>query len=132
MPRRHAFTFRPRIERLEDRTVPTTFTVNTTAMDLAADGQVSLLEAIQAANTNAPAGDAPAGTAGLDTIRFTPALNGQTITVPAPGLTVSEDLTITGPGAGREFFERADAEVAWPPDMDLAVAVAARFGLEVL
>jgi mannose-6-phosphate isomerase-like protein (cupin superfamily) len=41
-------------------------------------------------------------------------------------------LTITGPGRGREFFERADAEVPWPPDMELAVAVAARHGLEVL
>ena len=34
-------------------------------------------------------------------------------------------LTITGPGPAREFFECADAEVAWPPDMDAAVALAA-------
>jgi mannose-6-phosphate isomerase-like protein (cupin superfamily) len=41
-------------------------------------------------------------------------------------------LTITGPGRGREFFERADAEITWPPDMDQAAAVAARYGLEVV
>ena len=41
-------------------------------------------------------------------------------------------LTITGPGRGREFFEQADAEIAWPPDMDRAVALAARYDLEVI
>jgi hypothetical protein len=41
-------------------------------------------------------------------------------------------LTIVGPGRGREFFEQADAEVAWPPDMGAAVALAARFGVEVM
>jgi mannose-6-phosphate isomerase-like protein (cupin superfamily) len=40
-------------------------------------------------------------------------------------------LTITGPGRAREFFESADAEVGtWPPDMDAALAVAARHGVE--
>ena len=41
-------------------------------------------------------------------------------------------LTITGPGRGREFFEAADAEVSWPPDMDVAAAVAERYGLEIV
>src|SRR4051812_43794380 len=50
-----------RVEPLEDRTVPTLFTVNTTAMNLSFDGKVSLLEAITSANTNSSYGDAPAG-----------------------------------------------------------------------
>ena len=40
-------------------------------------------------------------------------------------------LTITGPGRAREFFECADAEAGtWPPDMDVALAVADRYGVE--
>jgi RTX calcium-binding nonapeptide repeat (4 copies) len=97
-------SFRPRVELLEARTVPTVFTVDTAAMTLAPDGQVSLWEAIAAANTNAPFGDAPAGSPGLDTIRFAHSLNGQTIVYPASvnteGLSAVEDLTIVGPGAG--------------------------------
>jgi hypothetical protein len=46
--------FRHRVERLEDRTVPALFTVNSTAMDFVVNGQITLLEAIQAANTNGP------------------------------------------------------------------------------
>jgi hypothetical protein len=41
-------------------------------------------------------------------------------------------LTIVGPGQGRQFFEQADAEITWPPDMDAAVALAARFGVDVM
>ena len=42
-------------------------------------------------------------------------------------------LTITGPGRGREFFERVDAEITtFPPDMDRALALAARHDLEVM
>jgi mannose-6-phosphate isomerase-like protein (cupin superfamily) len=41
-------------------------------------------------------------------------------------------LTIIGPGSGQQFFERADAEISWPPDMDAAFALAARFGVEVM
>jgi len=48
------------------------------------------------------------------------------------GTTACRFLTITGPGRGREFFEQADAEVTWPPDMNVAVAVAARYDLEVI
>jgi hypothetical protein len=101
--RRHRSRCQPRLEQLEDRSVPTTFTVTTTAMTLDLDGKVSLWEAIAAANLNAPVGDAPAGTAGADTINFAPSLNGQTLVISAAtpdGLPVAEDLTINGPGAG--------------------------------
>src|SRR5262245_44939331 len=59
--RRQPTRGRPRLEELEDRCVPTVFTVSSTAMNLNVDGQVTLLEAITAANNDAPAGDAPAG-----------------------------------------------------------------------
>lgn len=45
-------------------------TVNGTTDTIAVDGTCTLREAITAANTNAVAGDCPAGTAGLDEIRF--------------------------------------------------------------
>src|SRR5262245_3926011 len=91
-------------ERLDDRTVPTVITVTTSAMNLDSDGKVSLWEAVAAANLNIPFVDAPAGSAGLDTIRFATSLNGQTIgytpAIVSDGLTIAEDLTIDGPGAG--------------------------------
>ena len=54
----------------------TTFVVTTAADGIGADGQVSLREAVTAANTNAPSGDAPAGSVGFDAIRFAPSLSG--------------------------------------------------------
>src|SRR5437879_4214560 len=39
--------------------------------------------------------------AGADTITFAPALNGQTITLTTGELLVSDDVTITGPGANQ-------------------------------
>src|SRR5207302_280576 len=50
---------------------------------------LSLREAIGLANVNP----------GADTITFAPALNGQTITLTTGELQVSDDVTITGPGA---------------------------------
>lgn len=47
-----------------------TITVTGTGDTIAVDGFVTLREAISAANTNGPAGDAPAGDPGLDTINF--------------------------------------------------------------
>jgi mannose-6-phosphate isomerase-like protein (cupin superfamily) len=42
-------------------------------------------------------------------------------------------LTITGPGGARAFFEEADAEItSFPPDMDAALAVAARNAVEAM
>jgi len=42
-------------------------------------------------------------------------------------------LTITGPGGGRAFFEEVDAEVTtFPPDMDVALAVAGRNAVEAM
>ena len=42
-------------------------------------------------------------------------------------------LTITGPGGARAFFEEADAQItAFPPDMDAALALAARNSVEAM
>jgi len=58
------------LEPLEVRAVPAVITVTGTGDTIAADGFVTLREAITAANTNAASGDAAAGDAGLDTIQF--------------------------------------------------------------
>jgi mannose-6-phosphate isomerase-like protein (cupin superfamily) len=41
-------------------------------------------------------------------------------------------LTITGPGRAREFFENSAAELTAPPDMEVAVALAARHDVEIM
>lgn len=92
--RRH----RPCLEPLEDRCVPTVYTVNSTAINLTVDGKVTLLEAVTAANNDSPSGDAPAGFLG-DFIQFDSSLNGQVISIANSSLVIIDDLTITGPGA---------------------------------
>ena len=57
----------------------TDFFVNTAADTVAADGKISLREAIAASNSNLPVFDAPAGGLETDVITFTNALNGATI-----------------------------------------------------
>lgn len=61
---------RPTAEAMEARTLLATIIVTGVGDTIASDGVVTLREAITAANTNAASGDAPAGTAGLDTIAF--------------------------------------------------------------
>jgi hypothetical protein len=59
-----------RLETLEDRDTPTVFTVTSLADTIARDGKVTLREAITAAVTHTASGDAPAGSTGLNYIRF--------------------------------------------------------------
>src|SRR5919201_499193 len=75
--------FVPRLESLEDRTLPSTLTV-TNALD---KGAGSLRDTI----TNAKDGD---------TIVFASSLAGQTITLTSDQLTINKSLDIEGPGAG--------------------------------
>ena len=82
-PRRRA-GFRPRLEVLEDRAVPATFTV----LNLADTGIGSLRQAIIDANTQA----------GADTIQFADELVG-TIALTGGQLNITDHLTINGPGA---------------------------------
>lgn len=77
--------FRPRLEPLEDRTVPATFTVS----NLADAGNGSLRQAVLDANT----------LPGADDIRFADGLQG-TIALTGGQLSITDHLTIDGPGAG--------------------------------
>lgn len=74
--------FRPRLEALEHRWVPSTLTVTS----IADKGAGSLRADIAAAHSG-------------DTIVFAPGLDGQTITLKSE-LLVNKSLTVTGPGAG--------------------------------
>src|SRR5262249_53738996 len=83
--RRPAVT--PRLVALEDRTVPSTFTVES----LADGGPGSLRQAGLGAHAHP----------GADLIRFAPAASGGTIALTAGELGLTGDLTIDGPGAER-------------------------------
>jgi hypothetical protein len=76
--------FRPQLESLERRDVPSTLTV-TSAAD---SGAGSLRAEIAAANPG-------------DTINFSSSLNGQTITLTSGELVLNKSLTIQGPGASQ-------------------------------
>src|SRR5688572_22725902 len=82
-PVRHPSRSRPRTpaaERLENRTLLTAYVVDTLAGTLAADGKISLSEAVLAARLNDTAFEAPAGSgAETDTITFHASLAGGTI-----------------------------------------------------
>src|SRR5258707_4658165 len=74
--------FRPTLEALEDRWVPSTLTVRNN-LD---SGAGSLRAEIAAAHSG-------------DTIVFAPSLNGQTITLASGELLIKKNLTVAGPGA---------------------------------
>ncbi len=78
-------------------------TVTGTGDTIAVDGVVTLREAVTAANTNAPSGDAPAGMPGLDTINFNlPGAGVHTIHVTGNLPIINDSVVIDGytqPGA---------------------------------
>jgi hypothetical protein len=82
--RRTAPRFRPQLEALEARDVPSTLTV-TNNLD---SGSGSLRAEIATAQSG-------------DTIVFAPSLDGQTITLTSGELLITKGLTIQGPGAGQ-------------------------------
>jgi CSLREA domain-containing protein len=111
--------FRQPIEPLETRRLFSAYLVNTTADNIAADGFVSLREAITAANTHAASGDAIAGT-GNDSITFAASLRKQTIFLNATQLDITGGLsidgqnrkvTIDGSGVSRVFGVHSAANV---------------------
>lgn len=83
---------------LEARNLLATFMV-TTAIDSNADvmdGVISLREALIAANTNAAFGDAPAGDANGDMIRFHESVYNKTMTLDLGQIEISDDVLIQG------------------------------------
>ena len=98
---RDAFHHRLRVEPLEARRMLTTFLVDSLGDELNINGEVTLREAIEAANTNLPAGDAPAGSAmEPDVITFEDELCGTIVLDPQLGpFIIIDDVDIQGAGA---------------------------------
>ena len=92
-PIREMHRSRLRLERLEDRTVPTTWIVTT----LADSGMGSLRNGIGLA-------------ADGDTIAFDPSLNGNAIDLTTGELLVQHDISIVGPGSDQLTVERSSAD----------------------
>ena len=96
------------VERLEDRTLLTVYTVDSTddagvSTFTGTDGRLTLREAVEAARRNVPIGDAPAGSGGgqADTIRFDlPAGTTPRIVLQAGQLSVTDFVVIDGRTSG--------------------------------
>jgi hypothetical protein len=80
-------TFRPRLEALEDRCVPSILTVTNNLDNFFNPSPGSLRYEIGKAHNG-------------DTIVFAPSLDGQTITLGGSELDITKSLTVQGPGAG--------------------------------
>lgn len=89
---------RTSLEELEVRELLAIITVTSLADDLTVNSQITLREALMAANGNVSVDGSPAGSPGLDTIRFQPGLVG-TIALTQGQLTISEPLDLVGNGA---------------------------------
>jgi len=87
--------FRPRLEALEDRCVPSTFTVT----NLKDDGSVGSLRSRVIAANNHP---------GADTVIFAPGLEG-TILLNGTNIDITDALTLIGPGASRVAVDAGGA-----------------------
>ncbi len=107
-PTRRAPSTRLSVEHLEDRTVPSTFTVH----NLADSGAGSLRAAITAANTNP----------GADVVAFAPGLRG-TVALTSGELGITDDLRIDGPGAARLAVSGNDASRVFKIDAGADVSI---------
>ncbi|MHC4993726.1 MAG: choice-of-anchor Q domain-containing protein [Planctomycetota bacterium] len=103
-----------RLEPLEPRVLlsGTVYLVNSLGDDVESDGQITLREAIEAANTNSPVtDDVPAGSdSEIDIIRFEPTALGSahaTIELGGSELSITDDLSIDGPGAEQLAIDAA-------------------------
>lgn len=102
---------RPVVEQLETRILPATIVVTSVADTSADDGEVTLREAILAAETDTSVSGSVAGN-GADTITFADGLTG-TITLAEANanaffvnaLQIGTDVTIIGPGQDRLFID---------------------------
>ena len=94
-------------EKLEDRKMLAMITVNSLADNFAPDGNVTLREAIQAANTDTSIDGSVAGS-GADTITFAASLSGSTITLAGLELEISEALTVDATSVGTDVMIDGD------------------------
>ena len=108
LPRRAA-PARLGVELLEDRTVPSTFTVH----NLADGGDGSLRAAITDANANP----------GVDLIRFAPSARVGTIALTSGELVITDAVRIDGPGAGRMAVSGNDASPVFRIGSGAAVSI---------
>jgi len=97
------------VEPLEDRTVPSTFTV----FNLADSGTGSLRQAVLDANANP----------GADLIRFAPEARDGTIQLTSGQLSITDDLQIDGPGADRLAVSGKDASRVFQISSGVAVNI---------
>ena len=120
--RRRGFAGRRRIERLEDRSLLSAIVVTSLADNTASDGQVTLREAIQAANTDLAVDGSTAGS-GADTVTFAAGLfsgGDQTIHLSTEGdgsfgpsaLAISTEITISAPIGSNGLTIARDSSVA--------------------
>lgn len=103
---------RPALEPLEPRLLldGTPYLVDSPGDVVAVDGVITLREAILAASTNAPAGDAAAGSAQeVDVIGFAESLHGGSIALSGSELLIEGGLQILGPGAEDLTVDAGDA-----------------------
>src|SRR5262245_5947979 len=107
--RRPRPAFTPRLVALEDRTVPSTFLVE----NLADSGSGSLRQAILDANADP----------GEDVIDFAPGARDGAITLTSGQLSITDDLTIDGPGADRLAVSGNDASRVFRIGSGVTVAI---------
>ena len=80
-------------QKLEDRQMLAVITVNSLEDNFVLDGNITLREAVQAANTDTSVDGSVAGS-GADTINFAAAFSGETFTLGGLELEITESLTI--------------------------------------
>ena len=91
-------------EELEDRTLLSTITVTSAADNTTVDGQITLREAIQAANDDTSVDGSTAGS-GADEIVFDSGLAGSVITLAGTQLELTDNVTIAGLGAHSSIID---------------------------
>lgn len=114
------------IEALEEKRMLTTLMVTSLSdapiEDLAGDDELSLREAIEAANTDTSVDGSPAGN-GADTIHFAPNLSGGTIALAGMSLWIADDLSIHGLGEGALTISGDNTTGIYEVDFDVSLEI---------
>lgn len=96
--------------------------VNTNADELNADGDCSLREAVQAANTNVAVDNCAAGNAGADTITMA-ALANQTVMLSLGEIAITEALSITGAAVLRPVIDANSSSRIFNVGADVSISL---------